>query len=78
MFSSEEGGMLASHQDADGAYLIDRNPKYFEPILNYLRTGRLIVDHNVNVEGQITFVFIQWGYEHSNHLNTEHRNTGFI
>ena len=57
MFSSEEGGMLASHQDADGAYLIDRNPKYFEPILNYLRTGRLIVDHNVNVEGQITFVF---------------------
>ena len=51
MFSSEDGGMLASHRDAEGAYLIDRNPKYFEPILNYLRTGRLIIDHNINVEG---------------------------
>lgn len=43
--------MIASHRDDKGSYLIDRNPKYFEPILNFLRTGKLIIDHNVNIEG---------------------------
>ena len=59
MFSSEGGGMLASHRDVEGAYLIDRNPKYFEPILNYLRTGRLIIDHNINVEGIKARIFLR-------------------
>ncbi len=59
MFSSEDGGMQASHRDAEGAYLIDRNPKYFEPILNYLRTGRLIIDHNINVEGKTSKMYSQ-------------------
>ncbi|XP_070496619.1 BTB/POZ domain-containing protein KCTD9-like [Chironomus tepperi] len=35
----------------DGCYLIDRNGRYFEPILNYLRTGQLIYDKNLNPEG---------------------------
>ena len=51
MFASSEHNMMPSSRDAEGAFLIDRSPKYFEPILNYLRTGNLILDHNVNPEG---------------------------
>lgn len=32
-------------------YLFDRNPIYFEPILNYLRNGKLILNENVNPMG---------------------------
>ena len=51
MFASEDHSMMPSTRDQDGAFLIDRSPKYFEPILNYLRTGSLILDPNVNPEG---------------------------
>ena len=51
MFASEENSMMPSTRDDEGAFLIDRSPKYFEPLLNYLRTGRLILDPNVNPEG---------------------------
>ncbi|RWS02694.1 BTB/POZ domain-containing protein KCTD9-like protein [Dinothrombium tinctorium] len=50
MFSSEPL-MCPSPQDANGAYLIDRSPTYFEPILGYLRHGELILDKNVNPQG---------------------------
>jgi hypothetical protein len=36
--------------DSTGAYLIDRDPKYFAPLLNFLRTGKVIVDTGVNLE----------------------------
>ncbi|CAG9569284.1 unnamed protein product [Danaus chrysippus] len=43
--------MNPSAKDSTGAYLIDRSPEYFEPILNYLRHGDVILDKNVNPRG---------------------------
>ncbi|XP_024936228.1 BTB/POZ domain-containing protein KCTD9 isoform X3 [Cephus cinctus] len=41
-----------SKQDHTGAFLIDRSPMYFEPLLNYLRHGQLILDTNLNAAGE--------------------------
>lgn len=53
MFAENDDGYLItpSNIDENGAYLIDRSPIYFEPILNYLRNGQLIYDDNINPEG---------------------------
>jgi len=55
MFAEGEDGfiMTPSNVDQNGAYLIDRSPTYFEPILNYLRNGQLIFDNSVNPEGRL-------------------------
>ena len=42
----------SSAVDHSGAYLIDRSPTYFEPILNYLRHGQLIMDDGLNPLGK--------------------------
>lgn len=54
MFAEGDDGfsMTPSNKDDNGAYLIDRSPTYFEPILNYLRIGQLVYDTNVNPEGK--------------------------
>lgn len=53
MFAEDQDGFLftPSNLDKNGAYLIDRSPKYFEPVLNYLRIGQLIYDNHVNPSG---------------------------
>lgn len=40
-------------RDEHGAYLIDRSPEYFEPILNYLRHGQLIINEGINIRGRL-------------------------
>lgn len=54
MFSSTQKSdctLKPSVQDQNGAFLIDRSPIYFEPLLNFLRHNRIILDSNVNANG---------------------------
>ncbi|XP_072514799.1 BTB/POZ domain-containing protein KCTD9b isoform X2 [Salminus brasiliensis] len=49
MFGDKD--VWGNKQDGRGAYLIDRSPDYFEPILNYLRHGQLITNDGINLLG---------------------------
>lgn len=41
-----------SATDASGAFLIDRSPTYFEPLLNFMRHGKLILNEGINPLGK--------------------------
>lgn len=46
----EQSHLSPADLDENGAYLIDRSSQYFEPILNYLRNGKLVYDLHLNPE----------------------------
>ncbi|XP_043376238.1 BTB/POZ domain-containing protein KCTD17 isoform X5 [Dermochelys coriacea] len=46
-----QGEELQSARDETGAYLIDRDPTYFGPILNFLRHGKLVLNKDIAEEG---------------------------
>lgn len=50
MFSLE-GRLWPAAVDRKGAFLIDRSAKYFEPILNYLRHGQLVIEKDLELQG---------------------------
>ncbi|KAK6632834.1 hypothetical protein RUM43_012573 [Polyplax serrata] len=80
MFAQDDDSYLMTPSDLDenGAYLIDRSPTYFEPILNYLRNGQLIFDKNVNPAGilqEARFFRIESLVEHlENIISTQQRS----
>ncbi|KAM6386706.1 uncharacterized protein FN964_000460 isoform 7-T7 [Alca torda] len=43
--------LFQEKKDETGAYLIDRDPTYFGPILNFLRHGKLVLDKDMAEEG---------------------------
>nr|AAH90472.1 Zgc:113115 [Danio rerio] len=52
-----EKDVWGNKQDERGAFLIDRSPEYFEPILNYLRHGQIIINDGINFLHKFKILF---------------------
>ncbi|XP_077520854.1 BTB/POZ domain-containing protein KCTD9-like [Amblyomma americanum] len=50
LWSQGRNGIPVS-KDSQGAYLFDRDPQYFRPLLNYLRYKEMILDEGVSAKG---------------------------
>lgn len=60
MLAKMFGTWPASRKDHTGAFLLDLDPNYFRPILNYLRYGVVPLDHGVSLDGiEATARFLQ-------------------
>ncbi|KNC48701.1 BTB/POZ domain-containing protein KCTD17 [Thecamonas trahens ATCC 50062] len=51
MLAALASGEWVSTKDETGAILLDRDPAFFGPILNYLRMGKLIVSPSISYKG---------------------------
>ena len=62
---------LGSDRDLNGAYLIDRSPKFFEQVLNFLRTNKLIYESQTELQSillEAEFYNIQVGVKLIRHF----------
>jgi len=46
-------GQVPSIKDSKGQYFIDRDGKYFEPILEYLRTGDVVIPRDISLKSVV-------------------------
>ena len=59
MFLKFQNAAVICLQDENGAFLVDRHPSYFGPVLNFLRHGKLIVENHITLEGTPYFTDLQ-------------------